>query len=76
MWNQQVRYIQRERNIEEPDIHHICIIDLCKVPCDIRDDSFHMVLGMDANDDVQDGSISGALVDIIIAEAVINNNKG
>lgn len=37
---------------------------------------FHVVLGIYANDDVQDGSVSAVLSDIGIVEAVINNHKG
>ena len=37
---------------------------------------YHIVLGMDSNNDVHDGAVSAALTDIGIEEAVINNHRG
>ena len=76
VWNQQVRYFQRETDTEELDIHALFITDLFKVFGEIRDSGFHVVLGIDTNDDVRDGSVSAALANIGIVEAVVNNHKG
>ena len=43
---------------------------------DLQDLGCHVVLGMDSNDDVRNGSVSAALADIGIKEAVINNHRG
>ena len=50
------------REIEEPDVHALFIEDLCKALSDFRDFGHHVVLGMDANDDVRDGEIGRAHV--------------
>lgn len=42
----------------------------------MRDKGFYVVLGMDDNDDVRNRSVSAALANIGITEAVINNHKG
>ena len=52
MWNQHVRYYQDERGIKEPDIHVLFIANLCKALGNLQDFGHHVVLGMDANDDV------------------------
>ena len=56
-----VSYYQSEGNIEEPDVHALLITDLCTALGDLRDWGYHVVLGMDSNDNVRDGSISTAL---------------
>ena len=66
----------REREIEELDVHEIFITNLYQALGAMSDKGFHVVLGMDANDDVRDGSVSVALTDIGITVAVINNHKG
>ena len=76
VWNQHVRYYQDEREIEEPDVHALFLVDLCKTLADFRDFGDHVVLGLDANDDVRDGEVSAALAEIGIEEAVIKNHKG
>ena len=73
--NQHVRYYQDEREIKEPDVHALFLEDLCKTLSDFRDFGDHVVLGMDANDDVRIGEVSAALAEIGIAEAVIKNHK-
>ena len=75
-WNQHVRYYQDERLIEEPDVHALFIADLYKGLGDLLEFGHHVVLGMDANDDVRDGAVSVALVEIGIQEAVIKNHRG
>ena len=68
---------EREREIEEQDLHALFIADLCTILKDImRDMDFHVMLGMNTNDDVHDGSVSTVLADIGITEAVISNHKG
>ena len=42
----------------------------------MRDEGYHVVLDMDANNDVRDGAVSAALADIRILEAVVSNHKG
>ena len=76
VWNQHVRYYQDERMIEEPDVHALFVANLCKVLGALRDFGHHVVLGMDANDDVRDSTVSAALAEIRIWEAVIKNNLG
>ena len=43
---------------------------------DLWDFNYHVVLGMDANDDVRDGAVSAALAEIEIQEAVIKYHRG
>ena len=74
MWNQHVRTYQSLRDIEEPDMHALFISDLSTALGDLRDLGYHVVLGMDSNDDVRNGSVSIALADIGIKEAVVNNH--
>ena len=76
VWNQHVQYYQDEREIEEPDVHVLFLVDLCKTLADFREFGDHVILGMDANDDVRDGVMSAALAEIGIVEAVIKNHKG
>lgn len=51
VWNQHVRYFQREKEVEKLDIHSLFIKDLFKELGTLCDKGFHVVLGMDANDD-------------------------
>ena len=53
VWNQQVRYLQREHTIEVPDIHELFITDLCATLGFMREDRYHVIMGMDANHDVE-----------------------
>ena len=76
VWNQHVIYYQDEREIEEPDVRALFLVDLCKTLSDFHDFGDHVVLGLDANDDVRDGEVSAALAEISIGEAVIKNHKG
>ena len=71
VWNQHVQYYPDEREIEEPDVRALFLVDLCKTLAYLWDFSHHVVLGMDANDDVRDGDVSAALAEIGIVEAVI-----
>ena len=76
VWNQHVQYYQAEREIKEPDVHVLFLVDLCKTLSDFRDFGLHVVLGIDANDDVRDGEVAVALAEIGIEEAVIKNHRG
>ena len=76
VWNQHVRYYQDERGIEEQDIHALFLADLSKTLGDLQNFGHHVVLGMDANDDVRDSAMLAALAEIGIEEAVINNHRG
>ena len=76
VWNQNVRYYQDERGIEETNVHALFITDLCKAVGDLRNSSHPVVLGMDAILDVRDGTVSAALAEIRVQEAVINNHRG
>ena len=66
VWNYHVRYYQDERRIKEPYVHALFIADLCKALGNLRDFGHHVVLGMDANDDVRDGTLLAALAEIRI----------
>ena len=76
VWNQHAQYYQNEREIEEPDVHALFLEDLCKTLAHFCDFGDHVVLCMDANDDVRDGEVSTALAAIDIEEAVIKNHNG
>ena len=76
VWNQHVQYYQSERDIDEPDMHAILIADLCTALGDLRNLGNLVVLGIDSNDNVRNGSISAALADIGIKKVVINNHCG
>ena len=75
-WNQHVRYYQKKILIQEPDVHALFIEDLYRALSSLRDFGHHVVLGMDANDDVRDGAVSEALADIGIEEVVIRGHRG
>ena len=75
VWNQQVQYIQREHDIEVPDIHELFINNLCVALGSMQDEGYHLVLGMDANNDVQDSTASKKLASMGIQEAVVSNHK-
>ena len=76
MWIQHVRYCQDERGNEESNIRALFIADLCKTLGDLQDFGHHVVLDINANDDVKDGAVSAALAENGILEAVIKNNRG
>ena len=48
-----VRYYQSEKNIEEPDVHALFITDLCAPLGHLRDLEYHVVLGMDSNNNAR-----------------------
>ena len=76
VWNQHVRYYYIERGIEEPDVSALFITALCTDLGNLQVLGYHVILGMDSNDDTRDSSVSAALADIEIKEAVINNYRG
>ena len=76
VWSQHVRCYQQERTIQDPDVQAIFIEDLCSALGTFRNDSNHVVLGMDTNEDVRDGAVSDALSEVGIVEAIINDHRG
>ena len=74
--NQQVCYFQQERQIEELDVYTLFITNLCKALGDMGDLGFQLVLGMNANDSIRDGSVSAAPANIGIKEVLISNHRG
>ena len=76
VWSQQARYFKDHEDIEQPDVHALFIRDLCKFLGDLRDNGHNVVLGMDANDNVRDGKVTKALMEIGMYEAVISNYGG
>ena len=74
--SQHVRYYQDERRIEKPDVHALLITDLCTELGDLRDWGYNIVLGMDSNNNLPNGSVSSALAEIGIKIDVINNHQG
>ena len=76
VWNEQARYFKEHEDIEKPDVHALFIRDLCKFLGNLRDNGHNVVLVMDANDDVRDGKVTEALMEIGMYEAVISNHAG
>ena len=76
MWSQQERYFKEQEDIEVPDVHALFTRDLCKFLGELRDDGNHVVLGMDANDNIRDGKVIKALLEVGILEAVVSNHGG
>ena len=76
VWSQQERYFKEHEDIESPDVHTLFIRDLCKFLGELRDAGNHVVLGMDANDDIRDGTVTKALSEVGIFEAVVSNHGG
>ena len=60
VWSQQARCFKENEDIKVPDVHAIFIRDLCKFLGDLCDKGNNSVLGMDANNDVQDGEVTKA----------------
>ena len=75
VWNQQVQYFHSKHDIEVLDIHKLFITYLSAALGSMRDEGYHVVLGMDVNDDVRDGAVSEKLAAIGIQEAVVSNRK-
>ena len=59
-----------------PDVHALFIRDLYKFFGELRDEGNNVVLGMDANDDVWDGEVTKAFMEIDIFKAVVSNHGG
>ena len=74
VWMQHDRYYQQE-GIENPDIHEEFITDLCYAIGRWRDEGFHVVLGMDSNEDVRDGKVTKNLEAVGMMEGVISQHK-
>ena len=56
-------------------MHALFICDLSKFLGDLRDDGNNVVLRMDTNDYVRDGSVTKSLREIGMFEAVVSNHK-
>ena len=73
--NQQVRYFQKENQIQNTDIHEIFDNQLCQFIDNICNEEHNVVCGMDENDDIRRGKISKPLEEIGISEAIIKYYK-
>ena len=76
VWIQQARYSKEHTEIQKPDVYALFIRDLCKFLSDLCDKDNNVVLGMNANDDVRDGKVTKALMEIEMYEAVVSNHGG
>ena len=76
VWSQQARYLKEHESIKVLDVHALFIRDLCKFLGDLCDKGNNIVLGMNANDNVQDGKVTKALMEIGIFKTVVSNHGG
>ena len=76
VWSQQARYFKEHEDIQEPNIHALFIRDLCKFLGDLRNDGHNVVLGMDANNNVRDGKVTKALMEIGMYKVVVSKQVG
>ena len=76
VWSQQARYFKENEDIRKPDVHALFIRDLYKFLGDLLDEGNNVVLGIDTNDDVIDGEVTKALMEIAMYEAVVSNHDG
>jgi hypothetical protein len=74
VWSQQDQYYQQEGK-RNPDIHEEFITDLCNAIGRWRGEGYHVVLGMDANEDVRNGPVSKRLEEVGMMEGVINHHQ-
>ena len=74
--NQQVRYFQKEHQIQNPDIHELFHDNLCQFIGNLCNKGHNMVQGMDTNNDVRRGQISKVLEDTGMFEAFVKFYKG
>ena len=74
VWSQQERYFNDHENIEVPAVHALFVRDLCKFLGELQDKENNVVLGIDANNNVQDCGVTKALMEIGIFEAVGSNH--
>ena len=56
------------------DVHVLFIRDLCKFLGNLRDEGNNEVLGMDVNNNVRDGKVKTALMEIGMYKAVVSNH--
>ena len=71
VWNQQVRYFQKEHQIQDPGIHELFDNYLCQFVGNLRDTGHNIILGMDANSDIRRGKRSKALEEISMFKAIL-----
>ena len=64
VWSQQEQYFKEHEDIESPDVHALFICDLCKCLGELRDDGNHVVLGMDTNNNIRNGKVTKALLEV------------
>ena len=76
VWNKQVRYFQKEHQIQDPDIHKLFDNNLFQLIGNLCNEDHNVVLCMDANNDVLSGQMSQDLEDIGMFEAVLKFHKG
>ena len=76
VWSQQEHYFKEQEDIQVPGVYALFICDLCKFLGELRDDGNHVVLGIDASDDIRDGKVTKALLEVGILETVVSNHGG
>ena len=76
VWSQQERYFKENEDIQVPDVHALFIRDLCKFLGELQNNGNQVVLGMDAYDDIRNGAVTKALLEVGILEAVVSNHGG
>ena len=74
--SQQVRYFKDNKEIRKPDVHASFIRNLCKFLGDLCDKGNNVVLDIVANNDVRDGEVMKALMEIRMFKAVVSNHVG
>lgn len=74
--NQQAYYFKYKEDIEVLNVHVLFIGNLCKFFGDLQDEGNYAALGMDANNNVWDGEVTKALLEIGMFEPVIINPRG
>ena len=76
IWCQRARYFKEHEDILKLDVHALFIRDLCKFLGDLRDEGNNAVLGMDANDDVRNGKVTKALMEVGMHKAIVSIQGG
>ena len=76
VWSQQAHYFKDNKDSYVPDVHTLFIRDLCKFLGDLRDEGNNVVFGMDDNDNIRDGKVTKALMEIGMYKAVVSKHGG
>ena len=74
VWSQQERYFQSKGS--DQDIHEQIINDLTTAIGKMTDNGDHVVLGMNANEDIRNGSVTLALEDVGMLKGIISKHRG